>query len=152
MPTEHNVIADPNIHEPKGVAAAAVDKVYQSDGAGSGAWGFVDFTLVHEIDDISTVSSSWIVSPYAGTIIKIYSVIDGVMATGDTTLSFELAGVAITNGDIVITQSGSAAGDVDSSSPTALNVITVGQVIEIITDGGSTNTVKSTITIVIDRT
>lgn len=37
---EHASITDPNIHEPKGVAAAAVDKAYVADGAGSGAWGY----------------------------------------------------------------------------------------------------------------
>lgn len=35
---EHSNIADPNIHEPKGVAAASADEVYLSDGLGSGAW------------------------------------------------------------------------------------------------------------------
>ena len=35
---EHNVLTDPDLHEPKGIAAAAVDKVYVSDGAGSGDW------------------------------------------------------------------------------------------------------------------
>ena len=35
---EHNVLTDPELHEPKGVAAAAVGKVYKSDGAASGSW------------------------------------------------------------------------------------------------------------------
>ena len=35
---EHSAITDPNIHEPKGVAAAASGKVYVSNGAGSGSW------------------------------------------------------------------------------------------------------------------
>ena len=34
----HSTLTDPYLHEPKGVAAATVDKVYVSDGAGSGAW------------------------------------------------------------------------------------------------------------------
>lgn len=38
MTIEHNVITDPYIHEPKGIAAAAVNKVYVADGAGSGVW------------------------------------------------------------------------------------------------------------------
>jgi len=38
MSTEHVAIADPNIHEPKGIAAASADKVYVADGAGSGDW------------------------------------------------------------------------------------------------------------------
>lgn len=34
----HEVIADPYIHEPKGVASALADKVYVSNGTGSGSW------------------------------------------------------------------------------------------------------------------
>lgn len=35
---EHVSIADPNIHEPKGVAAATAGQAYVADGAGSGTW------------------------------------------------------------------------------------------------------------------
>lgn len=35
---QHSAITDPNIHEPKGVAAATVNKVYVSNGSGSGTW------------------------------------------------------------------------------------------------------------------
>ena len=35
---QHSAIADPNIHEPKGVAAAAAGKVYVANGSGSGTW------------------------------------------------------------------------------------------------------------------
>lgn len=35
---QHSAITDPNIHEPKGVAAATVNKVYVSNGTGSGTW------------------------------------------------------------------------------------------------------------------
>jgi len=39
MPSvQHSAITDPNIHEPKGVAAATVNKVYVSNGSGSGTW------------------------------------------------------------------------------------------------------------------
>ncbi len=35
---EHNVITDPNIHEPKGASTATSGQVYVANGAGSGAW------------------------------------------------------------------------------------------------------------------
>lgn len=38
---QHKDITDANLHEPKGVVAAAAGEVYIADGAGSGAWGFV---------------------------------------------------------------------------------------------------------------
>ena len=40
MTIQHNIITDPDIHEPKGVAAATADKVYISNGSGSGAWEY----------------------------------------------------------------------------------------------------------------
>lgn len=38
MAIEHVDIADPDIHEPKGVASATAGDIYVADGAGSGAW------------------------------------------------------------------------------------------------------------------
>jgi hypothetical protein len=38
----HSSLTTTDLHEPKGVAAAAADKVYVSNGAGSGAWTAVD--------------------------------------------------------------------------------------------------------------
>ena len=34
----HATLTGSNLHEPKGAAAAAVDEIYQADGAGSGDW------------------------------------------------------------------------------------------------------------------
>lgn len=95
-----------------------------------------------EIIDVSTAASHWTLSPVAGTITKIWSVIDGTTATADAVLTFELGGTLVTGGTVTIADA-SSAGDVDSATPTAANVVTAGQAIECITDGGSTNTVKS---------
>lgn len=40
MTIQHKLITDPDIHEPKGVAAAVTGKVYVSNGSGSGAWAY----------------------------------------------------------------------------------------------------------------
>ena len=42
MPTQHSVITGSDLHEPKGIAAAAAEKVYIANGSGSGAVGFMD--------------------------------------------------------------------------------------------------------------
>ena len=99
------------------------------------------------IDDISTAGQIYVVSPVAGTITKIYSVINGAITGANTILTPKIGGTAITGGAITIAFSGSAVGDVDSSTPTALNAITAGSAIEIETDGGSTGTVKTVLTI-----
>ena len=109
------------------------------------------YVLIGEIADISTGASSWVVAPYAGTIEKIYTVIDGAITNANAAISFEIATVAVTDGGITIAQASSAAGDVDSATPSALNVVTAGQAIEIITDGGSTGARKAVVTFVMQR-
>ena len=103
--------------------------------------------LTTSITDISTAGQIYVVSPVAGTITKIYSVINGAIATANSILTPKIAGTAITGGAITVAFSGSAAGDVDSSTPTAANAITAGAAIEIETDGGSANTVEVVLTI-----
>lgn len=110
------------------------------------------FLLNVTMADISTGSSVWVVSPYAATIEKIYSVIDGAITVGNAAISVEIGGTAVTGAGITIAYSGSGAGTVDSSTPTALNTVTAGQAIEIITDGGSTDTAIATFTLVMKRT
>jgi hypothetical protein len=103
--------------------------------------------LTTSITDISTAGQIYVVSPVAGTITKIYSVINGAIATANSILTPKINNIAITNGSITVAFSGSAAGDVDSSTPTAANAITAGAAIEIETDGGSANTVEVVLTI-----
>jgi len=105
-----------------------------------------------DIADITAVADYYIVSPFAGTIVKIYSVIDGTIASANKTLTASIGGVAVTNGVITIAYSGSAAGDVDSCTPTALNTIAAGQAIKIAAAGATTNAVRVHVTIQIQRT
>jgi len=154
MATEHDVITDPDIHEPKGVAAANAGEVYIADGAASGDWTALNNAnkvyCYYTIDDVSTAASHWIVPGIAGDITSIKTVLHGAIATADAGLTFEIGGTLITSSAITITQSGSAAGDVDSSTPSAANTIAATDAVEIITDGASTNTVKVTVTIEVD--
>ena len=108
--------------------------------------------ITGEIADISSAASSWVVSPIAGTIGKIYTVIDGAVTVGDATVTFEIGGVAVTGGSITIAHSGSAAGVVDECTCTAANTVAAGGAIEIITDGGSTDAAKAVVILVITAT
>lgn len=78
-------------------------------------------------------------SPYAGTITSITSITEGVLTTGDATLTGKIATVDITDGVITITQVGSAAGDKDAATPSALNVVAVDDEISL-TVGGTNAT------------
>lgn len=53
MTIEHSTITDPYLHEPKGIAAATISKVYVSDGAGSGTWTAVA-SLLSNTDNFSS--------------------------------------------------------------------------------------------------
>lgn len=108
--------------------------------------------LFVEIDDVSTAGQVYVVSPIAGNVTAIYSVLNGTIATADAVLTSKIAGTGITDGVITIAYSGSAAGDVDTVSPSALNAITKGAAIEVETSGASTNAEKVFITIIITAT
>ena len=90
------------------------------------------------IGDISTAGSVWAVPGIAGTIVGISNVIDTTITTANAGLTFEIGGVAVTDAAIAIAFSGSLPGDVDQSTPSALNVITASEAIEIVKDGLST--------------
>lgn len=79
-------------------------------------------------------------SPVAGTIVKIQTVLNDALATGDATVTGAIGGAAITNGVVTITQSGSAAGDVDVATPTAAHTVAVGDLITLTVGGASSAT------------
>ena len=160
----HETLTGSDLHEPKGVAAATVNKVYVSDGAGSGTYQQVAAAqintssvknvnkvfITYTLDDISTAASHWVVPGIAGDVVGITTVLHGVIATADAAMTFEIAGTAITGSAITVAYTGSAAGDVDTSTPSAANTVTAAQPVEIITSGASTNTIKLTVTLEMD--
>tara|TARA_R110000803_G_scaffold44018_1_gene93453 strand:+ start:6766 stop:7131 length:366 start_codon:yes stop_codon:yes gene_type:complete len=100
--------------------------------------------------DVSTAGSVWVVCPTAGKIVSFSSVIEGAIATAPAVITMELGGTAVTGASLSITHTSSAAGDVDTAVPTALNHVTKNQAIEIITSGASTNTISANYTIVVE--
>jgi hypothetical protein len=82
-----------------------------------------------------------VVAPVAGDIEDIQSVLEeAALAGGDATLTFSINGTPITTGAITITQAASAAGDVDSTTPTAANTVALDDVIECTVGGANTDT------------
>jgi len=162
--TNHKDLTGVALHEPKGFAAAAANTLYIANGSGSGAFSkiqvaHVDTTsiknvnfipLTFEFENISTARSAWVVCPLAGDVDKIWSVLDGAITGADCIFSFEIGGTVITNGGITIANSGSAAGDIDSSTPSGAKTLTAGQAIEIISSGASTGAKSCTFTFEID--
>ena len=89
--------------------------------------------------------------PDGGKVVKILTALQGAISGDDAAITFEVGGTAMTNSAITVEYDGSAAGDVDSSEPSAANRVEEGGTIEMITDGGSTGTAKLLVTFVIRR-
>lgn len=100
--------------------------------------------------DANTAGSIFVVAPHAGSIVGLHAVNAIANTTVKTVLTAKIATVAVTAPawEIAITQ---AAGVASSVVPTAANVVTAGQVIEVATDGGGTPVMPTSITIVISR-
>lgn len=64
MAIEHVDIVDPEIHEPKGIAAAAVNQVYLADGAGSGNWQLATPHIGVHFTDFATPYSLALTTSY----------------------------------------------------------------------------------------
>jgi len=110
-----------------------------------------DYFITAEIEDVSTASSTFVAIPDGGKVVKILTALQGAISGADAAITFEIGGTAMTNSAITVANSGSAAGDVDSSEPSAANRVEEGGSIEMITDGGSTGTAKLVVTFVIRR-
>lgn len=100
--------------------------------------------------DANTAGSIFVVAPHAGSIVGLHAVNAIANTTVKTVLTAKIATVTVTAPawEIAITQ---AAGVASSAVPTAANVVTAGQVIEVATDGGGTPVMPTSITIVISR-
>ena len=82
------------------------------------------------------------VCPFDATIQQIDTVLNSALATGDATVTVAVAGSGVTGGVVTITQSGSAAGDIDTATPTGAsndNDCDQGELITATVGGSSTS-------------
>lgn len=108
--------------------------------------------LTVELPDVSTASQRYVAPGFRGKIVNAYSALNTAITNADATLTLKINGTAVTNGTITITQSGSAAGDVDSCTPSGANTFQATDNIEVETDGGSTTTAAAVVTLVLEAT
>ena len=151
----HSSLTDPYLHEPKGVASASVGKVYVANGSGSGTWtakeSLVELSLEGYIENISTATTVYVPIPFAGTVMKVVTVLEAAIGSSDATITVKNAAAA-SMGTITVTQSGSAAGDVDTLSPSSNNTVAADSFITITTDGASVNSAALRFVVIVDRT
>ncbi len=100
-----------------------------------GNLGVNKINLVIPVGSLTGTGVFRTVAPISGTISKITSVTNGALATGDATLTSKIGDTEITSGAITIAQSGSAAGDVDNTTPSASNTVVAGDVISLTVGG-----------------
>lgn len=161
---EHNTLTGSNLHEPKGIDSASTGdagKVLTPSSSSSGT-GELRYLADSEITDkpsyisvylpgIDTTTEYYIPCPMAGDITNIYTAIDQSFTGADNTLTCKINGTGITNGVVTITQSGSAAGDVDTATPSANNAVTAGDYIQVTSGAEATSTLNAYISFVIER-
>ncbi len=94
------------------------------------------YTLPLFISDGSADAVYYMTCPHAGAITKIETVINGAVSSANITVTARIGNTAMTDGVVTIATSGSAAGDQDSATPTAGNVVTAGQAINLVVAGG----------------
>lgn len=162
---EHSTITDPNIHEPKGVAAASAGFIYVADGSGSGAWQQIDASSIDlsgvtsevqdELDsgtmevlgrtcvtsvipDVSTASSILVPVPMDCTLTRARAVLGGTIA-GTAVITFQNSSAAGMGTPLSFTDVGKGSGS--TFTPSGSNTFTGPTWFEVLTDGGSTNTV-----------
>jgi hypothetical protein len=90
-------------------------------------------------------------APFRAQVVKVGSVLAAPVTTADATVTTSIGATAITGGAFVITQSGSAIGDLDSSVPTAANVCNEGDVIKFAMTGSGTAGANSAVFAVLKR-
>lgn len=97
-------------------------------------------TITLFLTDVSTAETLYLLPP-KGILTKISTVLGGAIATADAVLTASKGAQAITGGEITIAYSSSAAGDIDSCSPTLYNEFNgTTDYLKIATNGASTNT------------
>lgn len=89
-----------------------------------------------DIADGSAEAVYYVVCPHAGDIKKIWTVTDDVVSTADITITPAIGATPVTDGVVTIATAGSAAGDVDSATPSAANTVTAGQAVKFTVTGG----------------
>ena len=133
----HSTLTGADLHEPKGVAAATAGQVYQTNGAGSGSHVNNYYTLLVTISNVSSAQTVYVPFGFAGTVKKITSVLKNAITVADATITAKNSGGS-SMGTLTIAFSGSAAGDIDTLSPSSNNTFSADDFITVETDGGST--------------
>lgn len=156
----HKDLTGADLHEPKGIAGQTSGKVYISNGANSGAWtdknadilNANNYTLEGDLTDIGTAASSVFFFVHKkSTISRVAAVPYAAMTGANSILSIYINGVLFAD-TLTVPFSGSAAGTPTVGSIVTPNTVNANSVIEVRTDGGATNAVRATVSLLMLNT
>lgn len=135
------------------VAGVTVDEnTLAMDGVTATAEELNQYVVNLDIADGSAEAVYYAVCPHAGTIAKIWTVTDGVVSTADITITPAIGATPVTDGVVTIATAASGAGDIDSATPSAANVVTAGQAVNFtVTGGGAGGSPRIHLAMVITR-
>jgi len=110
-----------------------------------------DYFLTARLADVSAASSVNLSVPDDGKIVKIISVLGGAITTANAAVTTSINGTTVTGGGFTVAFTSSAAGDIDTAEPTALNSVSEGDFITITSDGGSSTSQPIDVTVIVRR-
>jgi hypothetical protein len=101
-----------------------------------------------KIADISSAETIHVAMPKC-VVVKLMTVIEGTIANANAKVKLTKSGSDMANGEVTISYNGSAEGDMDIAYPTTNNEFDgVADYMEVVGDGGSTNTVVAMATVI----
>ena len=146
----HSSLTGADLHEPKGVATANSEDVYVANGSGSGAWKGQTLLLDLKLTDISGSFDRYVPIPVACKVLHITTALSDAISGSDLVLTVKNA-AGSSMGTITVTQAGSAAGDIDTLSPSSNNIFAVNTALEIEGNGGPSSHVDLDVAILLER-
>jgi len=163
--SEHNTLTGTSIHEDKLISTASTSDAGKvttpsASVAGTGTLRNLaeteitnkqEFMMIY-LPGVDTETEYYMPVGFTGTLTSVRTAIDAAFTGADQTLQVKVSGVSVTNGLITITQSGSAAGDLDTASPSANNTVSAGQYIQITSGAEASSTLNVFMLLTFTRT
>jgi hypothetical protein len=155
----HKDLTGADLHEPKGITSATLGQVYVADGAGSGAWTSKNgdilnantYSLNGTIDDLGTAGSScFFYVQQKSQMTKLAAVTYAALTGANAVLTIYINGVLFAD-SLTVPFTGSSTGGNAFTSIVTANTITAGSVIEVRSDGGPSNAVKGTVSLLLSN-
>lgn len=147
MAVQHKDLTGADVHEPKGIETATLNQVYKADGAGSGSWvapfvGINNLNLFQRdlrIDDVSTPNSrAYLYVPYNSVLTKVTGILHGPITVANAVISLYRDGILLGQ-TVTIPFAGSGAGVKTTVPLSPTYSFTSGQLLELRSDGASTD-------------